>query len=186
MQESFTDLDDYLRSLEMVAAVRPVDDEDLTGVVQLLAKTNPFHLTTRRHTLEDVLGFTKALGSVCLTLRLKDRFGDHGLVAVMLAIPDESSAKTVLRIDTWLMSCRVIGRTAEQFCHRLLNEEGKRLGYRSILGEYIPTKKKALLVDLYDRLGFRKVFTGADGQVQYELEISEATVLPETFIAEVR
>ncbi len=181
LQDSFTNLDDYLRSLEMIADVRKVDEEDLSRVVQLLAKTNQFNLTTRRHTLEEVVAFLNTPGSVCLTLRLKDRFGDHGLVAVLLAIPDDRSEKT-LRVDTWLMSCRVIGRTAEEFSLKTLLEAAQELGYRKVVGEYIPTKKNALVAELYDRLGFSRTDSGKDGAVEYHLEISDDLAPPVTHI----
>ncbi|WP_422925771.1 HAD-IIIC family phosphatase [Singulisphaera sp. PoT] len=186
LQESFTNLDDYLRSLEMIADVRAVDDADLSRVVQLLAKTNQFNVTTRRHSHEDVVSFMNTPGSVCLTLRLKDKFGDHGLVAVLLAVPDEKSDGSVLRIDTWLMSCRVIGRTFEQFSLRTLYKAAEGLGYRSILGEFIPTKKNALVADLFDRLGFERLPSDSEGSVLYRLSVADSTVLPEAFISEVQ
>ena len=72
------------------------------------------------------------------------------------------------------MSCRVIGRTVEEYFVVELLERARRLGYRRIVGEYIPTKKNALVSELYDRMGFRRVEAGADGSVRYELEVEEA------------
>jgi FkbH-like protein len=105
-QESFGDLTDYLRSLEMTAVVRPIDEADLDRVVQLLSKTNQFNLTTRRHSRAELLALLQTPRSVCFSVRMRDKFGDHGLVAVVLAVPADDAH--VLRIDTWLMSCRVI------------------------------------------------------------------------------
>ena len=115
LEASAGSLDDYLRSLEMVGDVRSIDEADLPRVVQLLAKTNQFNLTTRRHGREEVVELLSGPGAFGVTLRLRDRFGDHGLVAVMIVVPDARSPREAARIDTWLMSCRVIGRTAEQF-----------------------------------------------------------------------
>ena len=88
-----------------------------------------------------------------MTVRIRDRFGDYGLVGRDDRRAGEGDRRRV-RVDTWLMSCRVIGRTAEQFFFGEFLERARTLGYRRILGEYIPTKKNALVADLYDRLGF--------------------------------
>ena len=137
LQESFTSLDDYLRSLEMRAEVRDIDEADLQRVVQLLAKTNQFNLTTRLDTREDVLALLGRTNAIGLTVRLRDRFGDHGLVATLIGVPDGEHGTATLRIvqDTWLMSCRVIGRTVEQFSFRAIRERAWNLGYRRIVGE---------------------------------------------------
>ncbi len=171
LQESFTSLDDYLRSLEMWAEIRDVDEADLMRVVQLLAKTNQFNLTTRRHTREDVLGLIETPGSIATTMRMKDRFGDHGLVSVLIGVPTEDPG--TIRIDTWLMSCRVIGRTAEQFFFGVFLARSKQLEYRRILGEYVPTKKNALVSELYESLGFTRL-QGENGTLRYELLLAEA------------
>ena len=94
-----------------------------------------------------------------------------GLVAVLVATPLETDRGT-LRIDTWLMSCRVIGRSAEQFLFGLLMDRAERLGYRRILGEYIPTKKNGLARDLFARLGFSKVGDEPDGTTRWELDLA--------------
>jgi FkbH-like protein len=173
LQQSAGSMEDYLRSLEMTADVREIDDADLMRVVQLLGKTNQFNLTTRRHTREDVLRLLDRPGAIGTTLRVEDRFGDHGLVGVMVAVPSEDDPE-VLRVDTWLMSCRVICRTVEEFLCGDLIDRARHLGYREILGEYIPTKKNALVSELYDRMGFRRVEAGSDPSVFYTLELAGA------------
>ncbi len=174
LQQSAGTMEDYLRSLEMVADVREIDEADLMRVVQLLGKTNQFNLTTRRHGREDVLRLLALPDAVGMTLRVEDRFGDHGLIGVMIAVPADDDPRA-LRIDTSLMSCRVIGRTVEQFFIGELLERARRLGYREIRGEYIPTKKNALVSELYDRLGFKRVRVDDDGSVHYALEVEGAT-----------
>jgi len=151
--------EDYLRSLDMRARVRPVDEEDLSRVVQLLAKTNQFNLTTRRHTRDDVLAIVGREGSLCFTLRLIDRFGDYGLIAVLLAVPvsDGEDPDRTLVIDTLAMSCRAIGRTVEHFLMGHLLVEARRGGYRRLRGEYIPTAKNAVVSRFYPSLGFTEL-----------------------------
>lgn len=169
-ERSFGSIDDYLESLEMVGEVRDINDADMPRVVQLLGKTNQFNLTTRRHTESEVRSMLAQDGAAGLTLRLSDKFGDHGLVAVMLCVPD--SGRT-LRIDTWLMSCRVIGRTAEQFVLDALLTRARQSGAERIMGEYLPTKKNQLVADLYDRLGFERE-SEEDGHVEYGLDLKSA------------
>ncbi len=173
LQETAGSMEDYLRSLEMLADVREIDEADLMRVVQLLGKTNQFNLTTRRHTREDVVRMLDRPRSIGVTLRVEDRFGDHGLVGVLLAVPLDDTPE-VLRVDTWLMSCRVIGRTVEEFTCADLIERAERMGYRRILGEFLPTKKNALVAELYDRMGFRRLDSGDGSSVLYELELAGA------------
>jgi FkbH-like protein len=181
LESSFTSLDDYLRSLEMSALVRTIDDDDISRVVQLLAKTNQFNLTTRRHTREDVRDLLVRPGAIGITIRVRDRFGDHGLVAVMIGVPADEAC--TIRLDTWLMSCRVIGRTVEQFCFGVFLTRSQALGYRRILGDYIPTKKNALVSELYHKLGFTRLSDPDGANVRYEL-ILDAAVPPACFLAD--
>jgi FkbH-like protein len=182
LEQRLGSMEDYLRSLGMRARVRELDETDLQRVVQLLGKTNQFNLTTRRHGEPEVRRLIAEPGSVALTLRLEDRFGDSGLVAFVLGVPAAGAAVPTLRIDTWLMSCRVIGRTMEHFTLCELIARALALGYRRLEGEYLPTKKNALVARLYDDLGFRRVAEPEDGRMRYELELPPAA-LPETFVA---
>ncbi len=161
-EENFASLDDYLTSLAMVADVREVDDADLERVVQLLGKTNQFNLTTRRHGTDVVDELRKDPRAIALSIRLADRFGDHGLVAVMFGVPHDDET---VRVDTWLMSCRVIGRTVEQFSWAKFLDAARLRGYRRVVGEYLPTAKNAQVAELYDQLGLPVVEGGGEGKV---------------------
>ena len=178
LQGSFGSMEDYLKSLDMFGEVGPVGDVDLARVVQLLGKTNQFNLTTRRHSLAVVQEMLSTPASIGITVRIQDRFADYGLVAVILGVPEPDSEIPTLRIDTWLMSCRVIARSVEEFCLNCLVDEARTLGYQRLIGEYIPTKKNLLVADLYDRLGFRRTATGVDAAVRYELDTS--SLMPAT------
>ncbi len=177
---SFDSLDDYLTSLDMVGDVRPIDDADFERVVQLIGKTNQFNLTTRRHSAEQVRRMLAHPATIGLTLRMVDRFGDYGLVSVILAVEEDSRPES-LQIDTWLMSCRVISRTAEEFFFNALLEEARRRGVRRLIGHYIPTAKNGLVKDLYDRLGFQRAVNGSNGTQAYELDLEQAAAV-KTFI----
>jgi len=148
-----------LESLELRGDLRPIDEADLSRVEQLLAKTNQFNLTTRRHSREQVKKLLDQSRAIGLTLRVQDRFGDYGLIAVMIGIPSDGNT---LCLETWLMSCRVIGRTVEEYLVSKLCTQARERGYARIEGVFLPTKKNELVKELYERLGFARVPHEAD------------------------
>jgi FkbH-like protein len=173
----------YLESLKMVADVRPLDGADMDRAVQLLAKTNQFNLTSRRHTADIVRSMLTRPKSLGITLRLADRFGDAGLVALILGVPLEEASIPTLCLDTWLMSCRVIARTVEEFSINYVVARAKELGYQRLLGEFIPTAKNQLVADLYDRLGFIKQSEAAGGITRYILNLADYKAHPSPILS---
>jgi FkbH-like protein len=149
-ESAATSIEDFYTSLDMRAAVGPFAEGDLPRVAQLLGKTNQFNLTTRRHGLADLAAFAADPDVIHRTVRLRDRFVDHGLVGVLIAVAHGE----VVEIDTWLLSCRVIGRTVEQEMLSQLAVAAMERGARELVGTYVPTAKNALVADLYERLGF--------------------------------
>jgi len=156
------DLDDFLRDLEMTATIAPFDEVRLPRIAQLVGKTNQFNLTTRRHSLETIRGFMAEPDTVTLFLELRDRFADHGLVGVLVARRDGDA----LEIDTWLLSCRVIGRTAEHAMLAELAARAEALGIARLRGTYVPTERNGIVRELYGTLGFER--TG-DATWEYDL-----------------
>jgi FkbH-like protein len=181
VQLNATSLEDYLGSLQMRAAVRPIDEADMQRVVQLLAKTNQFNLTTRRHTAEKVRELIRRERTIGVTLRLRDRFGDYGLVAVVIAVPLEDTTIPTLMVDSFLMSCRVIGRTVEEYLVASLLRQAEKLGYRRIVGEYIPTEKNQLVSGLYERMGFVRQPATAAAHARFELALPTERI-PSSFV----
>jgi FkbH-like protein len=173
-------IDDYLASLAMRGVVDDIGRTNMARVVQLIGKTNQFNVTTRRHSEADVVRLVEQPRALGLTLSLTDRFGDHGLVSVLLAVPERDDADR-LRIDTWLMSCRVIARTAEDFLFNTLVEKARAHGYTRLVGEFIPTPKNALVSGLFERLGFTRASERTDGSVVYELALDGDTAV-KTFV----
>lgn len=151
LKEAVTDLPSYLRGLEMRLIARRFDRVGLQRIVQLINKSNQFNLTTRRYTDEDVLAVLDDPRAFGLQLRLLDRFGDNGVIAIVIGRLREAGD---LYIDTWLMSCRVLGRQVEPTTLNLIASEAAKLGATRLIGEYIPTKKNAMVRDHYPRLGF--------------------------------
>ena len=135
----------------MQCRVTPFDELHLPRIVQLIGKTNQFNLTTRRHSVAVVRRFMDDPGCVTLALRLRDRFADHGLVAVMIA---ELRGGDSLDIDTWLMSCRVIGRTVEAELLASLCGAAQALGCSAIRGTYVPTGRNGMVEGIFARFGF--------------------------------
>lgn len=167
-------VEEYQQSLEMVATIGPVDESNIHRIAQLVGKTNQFNLTTRRHTPSKILDLVSRPGAISLCLQLQDRFGDYGIISVLIAVPSADDGDGSLEIDTWLMSCRAIGRTVEDCLFNVLVTTAKRQGTRRLIGWYCPTPKNALVGDLYDRLGFRHADRSDDTASAYTLDLDYA------------
>ena len=178
LKTSATDLPGFLRGLEMQLIYKRFDQMGLQRTVQLINKTNQFNLTTRRYTEDDVLSVMRDNRSFGLQLRLVDRFGDNGIISIVIGkMQDEDD----LLLDTWLMSCRVLGRQVEPATLNLVAGEARRLGAKRLIGEYIPTKKNGMVKDHFARLGFTTVASDEAGGNRNVLELAEF-VPAETFI----
>jgi FkbH-like protein len=172
LRSSATDLPSYLRSLEMQLKWRAFDPLGLSRTVQLINKTNQFNLTTQRYTDQDVLAIMRDPRAFGLQLRLLDRFGDNGIIAIVIGKMHNDQD---LLIDTWLMSCRVLGRQVEPTTLNLIAEHAKRLGAQRLIGEYRPTKKNGMVRDHYAKLGFRIVSTDDSGASRAVLDLQTFT-----------
>ena len=160
MGASATDLPGYLRSLEMKLIWRRFDRIGLGRIVQLINKTNQFNLTTQRKTEEQVLAIMADPRSFGLQIRLVDRFGDNGIIAIVIGRVDEAWE---CHIDTWLMSCRVLGRGVEEATLALLAEQARALDGVALVGHYLPTAKNGMVSGHYEKLGFVRSADLADG-----------------------
>jgi FkbH-like protein len=160
--ESATDMDAYLASLEMEAVIREFDAMDAPRISQLINKSNQFNLTTRRRSEAEVGALIGDPVQPGFTIRLKDRFGDHGLIAVVIGKIVEAARGRILEIDTWLMSCRVLNRQVEQETVNELVRIARLHGCPAIRGVYLPTAKNSMVRDLYPRLGFQSADAAAE------------------------
>ena len=173
-------LDDYLRSLEMVARIIPIESTSLERSVQLINRSNQFNLTTRRRSAAEVLALLKDEAWITLTVSLTDRFGDNGLISVVLAHVCEDK----LEIDTWLMSCRVLKRGVESILLNVLCRLASQRQLKAIHGEYIPTPKNGLVRQHYADLGFTQNGHGDNGQTFWQLKLPNDRMPLKTFIQE--
>ena len=162
-----TDLDAYLRSLDMQLVWKPFDTIGLARITQLVNKTNQFNLTTRRYTEAEIRALMNDANNVTLQLRLTDRYGDNGIISLLIG----RMRGDVLEMDTWLMSCRVLGRQVEEATLNLLVEQARAAGAREIEGVFIPTKKNSMVRDHYPRLGFAAAGDEADGVTRWRLAV---------------
>jgi FkbH-like protein len=144
---------EFLLGLEMVATVAPLTDAVLGRVAQLVDKTNQFNLTTKRHTQAELMARAQDPTRTVAWLRLRDRFGDQGLVAVGIV----EARGTDAVVDTFLMSCRVMGRHAEQALLAFLVEHARRMGCTRLVADYVPTRKNGVVSDFYARHGLTLV-----------------------------
>jgi FkbH-like protein len=156
---------------------RRFDQVGLSRTVQLINKTNQFNLTTRRYEEADVLAIMGDARSFGLQLRLIDRFGDNGIISIIIGRMEGDD----LRIDTWLMSCRVLGRQVEPTTLNLVVHEARRLGAQRVIGEYIPTKKNGMVRDHYEKLGFAVIAREPSGASRAVLDLQSFTPA-DTFI----
>lgn len=168
-QASFGDYGDYLRSLEMRGEFGHFDAAHAERVTQLINKSNQFNLTTHRYTAAEVESLIGDESYITLYGRLVDKFGDNGIVSVVIG----HIAGDVLDIELWVMSCRVLKRDLEKAMFDRLAEDALAKGVRTIRGHYYPTAKNLLVKDFYATIGFTMVREDADGSRTYEYPLGE-------------
>lgn len=144
------DYGEYLRSLEMVAEAKPFDSFSFPRISQLTQRSNQFNLRTVRYSEQDIADLAADPGCITLYFKLRDRFGDHGLISVVVM----KKRGKELFIDTWLMSCRVLKRGMEEFIVNKMIAVAREAGFERVIGEYVPTAKNSMVADIYPRLGF--------------------------------
>ena len=161
-ESSFQSYDDYLANLQMKATVAPFDKFHYPRIAQLTQRSNQFNLRTVRYTEAEVDALAKDDSHIGLYFTLKDRFGDYGLISVVVL---DKQPGDVLFISEWLMSCRVLKRGMEEFIADKILSLAAEQGFRKVIGEYLATPKNAMVKDLYARMGFTRV-----GENRFEAE----------------
>ncbi|GHO56598.1 HAD-IIIC family phosphatase [Ktedonobacter robiniae] len=144
-QHTASTLKAFYASLEMRAVIQHVTPATLVRVAQLTQKTNQFNLTARRYTEAEVSAFARDPGHDVYTLTLYDRYGDNGLVGVAIVQWEGESA----RIETFLLSCRVMGRTIETAFLASIADAALARGMRYLIGEFLPTQRNVAVRELY-------------------------------------
>jgi FkbH-like protein len=166
-QSKFANYGEFLASLEMTAEIGPFLPVYLERITQLINKTNQFNLTTRRYTSAEVVAIAQDPGFITLYGRLADKFGDNGLVSVLIGQVFDETVQLVL----WLMSCRVLKREMEFAMFDALVEQCQGRGIRKIVGVYIPSKKNNMVAAHYASLGFTSMDGASDGRELWSYDV---------------
>jgi FkbH-like protein len=169
LRRSSSDLESYLSGLSMQLQWQPVNEVGFARAVQLINKTNQFNLTTRRMNEEEMQALIKRPDSFVLEFRLIDRFGDNGIIAIVVG--ERDSQPGTVRLTNWLMSCRVLGRQVERSMLNVVADVARRFGYSRLLGEYRQSAKNAMVKDHYRSLGFEPIGEPPDGTDEYILPL---------------
>jgi|SRR5579862_4712752 len=170
-EQTFQSKEDFFRYLQQEAEVARVSPATLARVAQLTQKTNQFNLTTHRYTEQQIAEMADRPDWQVLSISVRDRFGDHGLVGVAIT-HDRGDA---CEIDTFLLSCRVIGRSVETALLSHLAQVAATRGSRQLLGRFVPTKKNAPAREFYAQHGFEKKADDHQGSV-WTLSLPESTL----------
>jgi len=171
LQKQAGGVDAYLASLEMTITFQPFDATGRARIVQLINKSNQYNLTTRRYTDPEVAEAENDPAVFTLQVRLADIFGDNGMISVVICRPAQAG---VWEVDTWLMSCRVLGRKVENMVLREILRHAREAGIRKLAGIYRPTDRNKLVVDHYAKLGFTKISEEDSGLTRWELSVEGA------------
>ena len=166
LSKTFTNEADFLKSLNMVSYVTGFTKFNTPRVAQLSQRSNQFNLRTVRYTETDIEALAADPKVIDLSFTLEDKFGDNGLIAVV--IMKEQDAETLF-VDTWFMSCRVLKRGMETFTLNTMVEAAKAKGYKRIIGEYLPTPKNRMVERHYTQLGFTPI--GGVSTKQFILDV---------------
>ena len=166
LQKTFSNESDFLKSLDMVSTVSGFTKFNIPRVAQLSQRSNQFNLRTIRYTEADISALAEDPNVIDLCFTLEDKFGDNGLIAVIIMKKQDDET---LFVDTWFMSCRVLKRGMENFTLNTMVEYARKKGYKRIVGEYLPTPKNKMVEQHYLNLGFEPR-SGAT-TAQYILEI---------------
>lgn len=153
VQQKFTNVDEFLTSLNMLSGVQSFNKFNKPRVAQLSQRSNQFNLRTVRYTDSEIEKIVSDNKYFTFTFTLEDKFGDNGLICVVILKEENSST---LFIDTWFMSCRVLKRGMENFVLNTLVNFANEKGFVNIKGEYVPTSKNEIVKDHYFNLGFKK------------------------------
>ena len=170
LESSFENYRDYLRSLEMSAVIRPFEEPYLARIAQLTNKSNQFNLTTKRYSQAEIEQIADDRAHITLYGKLFDRFGDNGVVSIVIGRVENDSCY----VELWLMSCRVLKREMEYAMMDMLVRRCKELDIQRIIGYYYPTKKNAMVKEFYRELGFEKIRESSNGDTEWCFAIPDS------------
>ena len=148
----YSNIDDFLASLQMTSNVKEFDGFSIPRIAQLEQRTNQFNLRTPRYSENNILEMAKSWQYQTFSFDLKDKFGDLGIVGSVILRKENKD----MFIDSWVLSCRVFQRTVEEFMINAIFDYAKQNAFFKVCGEFIPTKKNSIVEDLFKRFGFKQ------------------------------
>lgn len=173
-----SDMDSYLQSLQMEVTFKPFDTSGRARIAQLISKSNQFNLTTKRYSEMDVKELEEDPTYYTRQIRLIDTLGDNGMISVIICKKNSGTWE----IDTWLMSCRVLGRRVEEAALLDIVNHAKKSGALKLIGIYKPTSRNIIVKEHYRKLGFTKISSCSEMET-WELDLAkyEAPLIPMVF-----
>ena len=169
VKQSFTNVNDYLNSLGMEVRLERFNAFNLPRIAQLIQRSNQFNLMTHRYSEAACEAMMNDKSLAPLTLKLSDKFGDYGLISVVILKP----AGQDLEIDEYLMSCRVLQRGVENFAMNNIFAYAARQGAKRVVGHYIPTAKNQMVKDFFRSFGFEMISEDEAGASQWALAVQD-------------
>jgi len=174
LHKTATDITEYLKNLKMVVTVEKASSFNIPRISQMTQKTNQFNMTTRRYLEEDIKKFSESDNFLVASIKVEDKFGDNGITGT--AIVEKEDDKW--RIDTFLLSCRVIGRRIEETLLAYILKEAKKEDVKVLIGDFISTKKNAPARDFYKNQGF-KLTNETENRQNWEFDIAKEYPYPD-------
>lgn len=168
LQEQAGDVDAYLNSLGMEITFQPFDKTGRSRIAQLINKSNQYNLTTRRYTEAEISEAETDPKCFTLQVRLSDIFGDNGMISVVIC---RQTGSATWEIDTWLMSCRVLGRRVQEAVLQEVLRHAALNGIERLVGIYRPTERNKMVEEHYSQLGFEQISAGPGGSTKWGLEV---------------
>lgn len=159
--KTITDITEYLQALDMIVTIEKTSPFTIPRVSQLTQKTNQFNMTTKRYLDGDIKKFSEDKNCLIFSIKVEDKFGDNGITGV--AIVKKEEEKWI--VDSFLLSCRVIGRRVEETMLAYILEEAKKEGVKILIGEFIPTKKNIPAKEFYKKNGFKLIGEKNDTEI---------------------
>jgi FkbH-like protein len=176
LQQQASDVDAYLASLDMEITFQPFDKTGRSRIAQLINKSNQYNLTTRRYSEADVATVEADPGCFTMQVRLSDIFGDNGMISVVVCRKKEPELgePDSWEIDTWLMSCRVLGRGVQEMVLREILRHADLHRVEKLIGVYKPTERNGMVREHYRLLGFDQIGADANGVTRWTLNVRTA------------
>ncbi|MGC1384707.1 MAG: HAD-IIIC family phosphatase [Candidatus Acidiferrales bacterium] len=173
LRKGALDLGSYLQSLRMELTFQPFDATGRKRITQLINKSNQYNLTTKRYTEAEILAIEQDPLRFTLQARLADAVGDSGMISAVIC---EAKDKSTWLVDTWLMSCRVLGRRVEWMVLREILDHARSRGIERLIGVYTPTARNNLAEDHYRKLGFSRMTANENGASMWALDVATAAI----------